>query len=534
MASLTFEPLSYEDLSPEDRPSLRAALVPVVAMLAFLSVGVALLGMDAHVPLLWGIAFTGLVGRYWYGVSWDRMYRGVVDGLEMGMQAILILFVIYMLIATWTGAGTIPSLIYYGLELLSPAVFLPVTALLATLVSFAVGSSWTTAGTLGVAFIGIGTGLGVPEPMTAGAVLTGAYTGDKVSPLSDTTNLAAAVTNTELMTHVRTMRVGTGLALAISLVGYAALGLSATGAIPVERVATIQSAITGAYVVHPVVFLPLVLTFALAIYGYPALPSLGAGVFAGAATQILVQNPVGKHLGTALEGVVGAASAVASAPLDPGAYATGYGALAGGLAPLAGVLVEAWTVAQSGTAPETGTEMVNELLSTGGLLGAAWVVTIVVAALALGGLLERTGVLAVLAYHVGQAVRGTGSLTAGTALSAVSMNVLAAEQYMSIVVPGMSLRGLYDDHELDSRNLSRAVEAAGTTTSALVPWSSGGVYMAGVLGVPTLAYAPYYFLGFLSPLILVLMGVTGWRITYKHQETTAGIRGAVASLTDDD
>jgi NhaC family Na+:H+ antiporter len=534
MATLSFEPLSYDDLAPEDRPSLGAALVPVVAMLAFLSVGVALLGMDAHVPLLWGIAFTGLVGRYWYGHSWERMYRGVVDGLEMGMQAILILFVIYMLIATWTGAGTIPSLIYYGLELLTPAMFLPVAALLATLVSFAVGSSWTTAGTLGVAFIGIGTGLGVPEPMTAGAVLTGAYTGDKISPLSDTTNLAAAVTNTDLMTHVRTMRVGTGLALAISLVGYAYLGLSATGAIPAGRVASIQHAIASTYVVHPVVFLPLVLTFGLAIGGYPALPSLGAGVFAGAFTQLLVQNPVGEFARAAVGGVADAAAAVAASPLDPGSYVESGGALAGGLAPFAGALTEAWTVAQSGTAPETGSQLVNELLSTGGLLGAAWVVTIVIAALALGGLLERTGVLAVLAYHVGEAVRGTGSLTAGTALSAVGMNVLAAEQYMSIVVPGMSLRGLYDEYELDSRNLSRAVEAAGTTTSALVPWSSGGVYMAGVLGVPTLAYAPYYFLGFLSPLILILMGLTGWRISRKHQETTAGVRSAVASLTDDD
>ncbi|MDS0297817.1 Na+/H+ antiporter NhaC [Halogeometricum sp. S1BR25-6] len=492
MATLSFEPLTYEDIPAEVRPSVGQALVPIVGMLVFLSVGAIALDLDPQIPLLFGIAFTGLVGRYWYGVSWESMYEGIVDGLRMGMQAILIIFVIYMLISTWTGAGTIPSLIYYGLELLTPRVFLPVATLLAAVVAFAIGSSWTTAGTLGVAFIGIGAGLGVPEPMTAGAVLTGAYTGDKVSPLSDTTNLAAAVTNTDLMTHVRTMRVGTGIAMLISLALYTYLGFAATGTIPPGRIAEIQSAISGAYVVSPLTFAPLALTFALAIRGYPALPAITSGVFAGVATQILVQGP------RSVEGVVAAME-----------------------------------VAQSGTTADTGVELVNGLLSSGGLVGSAWTITVVVAALSLGGILERTGVLAVVAHRLGQSIRSVGGLTAGTALSAFGMNVLAAEQYMSIVVPGMSLRGLYDEFDLESRNLSRAVEAAGTTTSALVPWNAGGVYMATVLGVPTLQYAPYYFLGFLSPAILIVMGVTGWRITKQSEETTAGLKGAVESLGDD-
>ena len=500
MATLSFEPLTYDDIPAEDRPTLLQALVPVVGMLLFLSVGAIGLGLDAHFPLVWGMVLTGLVGRYWIGVSWQRMYEGIVDGLRMGMQAILIIFVIYILIAVWTGAGTIPALIYYGLDVLSPQIFLPAAALLATLVAFAVGSSWTTAGTLGVAFIGIGAGLGIPEPMTAGAVLTGAYTGDKISPLSDTTNLAAAVTNTDLMTHIRTMRVGTGLALAISVVGYAVLGMSATGGTPAGRVNEIQSAIAGAYSVSPLVFIPLVVTFGLALRGYPALPALAAGIFVGAFTQIFVQGPV------SIEG-----------------------------------FVTAWEVAQNGTAPETNVELVNSLLNTGGLIGSAWTITIVVAALSLGGLLERTGVLAVIAHAVGKLISSVAGLTVGTAASAIGMNVLAAEQYMSIVVPGMSLRGLYDEYDLDSRNLSRGVEAAGTTTSALIPWNAGGVYMAGVLGVPVWAgdwglagYAPYYFLGFLSPAILVLMGVTGWRITAQEAETQAGIKGAVKSIADDD
>ncbi|WP_129114560.1 Na+/H+ antiporter NhaC family protein [Halegenticoccus tardaugens] len=530
MATLSFEPLTYDDIPEYERPTLRQALVPVVGMLAFLSVGAIGLGLDAQMPLLWGVVFTGLVGRYWIGISWRRMYEGIVDGLRMGMQAILIIFVIYVLIAVWTAAGTIPALVYYGLDLLTPAVFLPVTALLATGVAFAVGSSWTTAGTLGVAFIGIGAGLGVPEPMTAGAVLTGAYTGDKISPLSDTTNLAAAVTNTDLLTHIRTMRVGTGIALGLSLVGYAVLGLTATGSIPAGRVAEIQTAITGAYSIHPVVFLPLLVTFGLALRGYPALPSLTVGVFAGVATQVFAQNSV---VGPFVDGVAAALGAVAAAPLSPAAYGDAVAAVGSGLAPFTESFVTAWDVAQNGAAPETGVAIVNDLLATEGLIGAAWTITIVVAALALGGMLERTGVLAVLAHRLSKSISSVSGLTAGTAASAFGMNVLAAEQYMSIVVPGMSLRGLYDDFDLESRNLSRAVEAAGTTTSALVPWNAGGVYMAGVLGVPTLEYAPYYFLGILSPLILVAMGATGWRITKKSEETQAGIAGAVKSLGDD-
>jgi Na+/H+ antiporter NhaC len=470
---VAFEPRLFEDIAPDERPSLAASLVPVAAMIVFLSVGIVVFGLDPQFPLFWGIAFTGLFVRYHLGFSWDELYDGITDSILMGMRVILIMFVVYALIATWIQAGTIPGLMYYGLELLTPAIFLPLTAVLAAIVSFAVGSSWTTAGTLGVAFIGIGSGLGIPAPMTAGAILSGAYTGDKQSPLSDTTNLAAAVTNTDLYDHINAMRAGTLLAFGLSVVLYVFLGLSASGNIPAGRVGAIQNAIAGSYAVTPLVFVPLVVTFGLAIYGVPALPTLGTGVFAGVLTSVVIQG-------------------------------TDFAA--------------AWTAAQSGTSPETGMELVNGLLESGGLLGGAWIVTIALAALSLGGILERTGILAVLAHHLGRLSRGVASLTGVTAISAVAMNMLAAEQYISIVVPGMTLRNLYSEQGLKSKNLSRAVEAAGTTTAALIPWGSGGLFMAGTLGVPTLSYAPYYFFGFLSPLVLLLMGITGWQIAYKDRD----------------
>ncbi|WP_101294560.1 arginine/ornithine antiporter ArcD [Halegenticoccus soli] len=479
MVSKDFAPLTFEELDPERRPSLRLAILPVVALVGFLGVGSAVLELDPHVPLLWSIVAVAAVGRYGIGLPWEDLSDGVARGLNMGLQALLIIFTIYALIATWVSAGTIPALMYYGLGLLSPAVFLPAAALLAAVVAFSIGSSWTTVGTLGVAFVGIGSGLGVPAPMTVGAVLSGAYAGDKQSPLSDTTNLAAGVTNTDLYDHIRAMRAGTVAAFGVAVLAYAALGLRAAGGAPPGRVAEIQTALAGTYDLSPLVFLPLLATFGLALRGYPALPSLVAGVFAGVGTSIAVQGRS---------------------------------------------FVDAWGAFMYGTSPETGTDLVNELLASGGLTGSAWTITVVVAALALGGLLERTGVLAVLAHHLSKSVSGVGGLVAGTGAAAAVTNALTAQQYMSIVVPGLTLRNLYDEYGLDSTDLSRAVEAAGTPTGALIPWHAGGVYMATVTGVATLSYAPYYFFGFLSPLVLFAMAATGWQLTRSGDAT--GVAGA--------
>jgi Na+/H+ antiporter NhaC len=473
MVSLEAASSTDESLSDEQRPSVPQALVPVLGLVVFLGIGSGLLGLPPHGPLLWSIVLTGLVGRYWMGLSWDDLYDGVESSLVMGLQAILILFVIYALIATWVSAGTIPGMMYYGLSILTPTVFLPVTALLSAVVAFSIGSSWTTAGTLGVAFVGIGSGLGIPAPMTAGAILSGAYAGDKQSPLSDTTNLAAGVTNTDLYDHIRAMRLGTALALGISVVLFAIIGLQTTGMIPAGRIGEIRGALAGTYDISILVFAPLVVTFGLALYGYPALSSLIAGVFAGVVTTIALQ----------------------------GASFTA-----------------AWDVFLNGTSPTTGVETVNSLLASGGLTGSAWTIAVVVAALSLGGLLERIGILAVLAHTLERSIRGVSSLVAATGVSAIVVNLFSAQQYMSIAVPGMSLRNLYEEYGLDSSALSQAIESAGTPTGALIPWHAGGVYMASVLGVATLQYAPYYFFGYLSPLILFVMAASGHGLATGEDE----------------
>ncbi|EMA52399.1 arginine/ornithine antiporter ArcD [Halococcus thailandensis] len=471
-----FEPLSYQDLAPSQRPSLAEALVPVGAVVVALGVGSGYLGLAPHGPLLWAIVFTGLFVHYRLGYDWEGIYEATASGLRMGLQAILILFVIYGLIATWTSAGTIPGLMYYGLGLLSPAVFLPVAALLAAVVAVAVGSSWTTVGTLGVAFLGIGEGLGIPAPMTAGAIVSGAYAGDKQSPLSDTTNLAAAVTDSDLYDHINAMRVGTFVAFGLSVLAYAALGavvIDPSGA----NVAVISDPLASSYALGPLVFAPLLVTFGFALYGVPALPSLLAGVFSGVLTTIVAQGVSFTH---------------------------------------------AWDVFLNGTAPETGSEVVNELLAAGGVTGSAWTIAVVVAALSLGGLLERTGILATLAHHLTAAIDSSTSLVAGTGVAAMVTNAVTAQQYMSIVVPGLSLRSLYDDYNLETTDLSRAVEAAGTPSGPLFPWHAGAVYMAGVLGFATSwAFVPYYFFGFLSPVVLFVMAYTGRGTAQRTPTDTA-------------
>jgi Na+/H+ antiporter NhaC len=455
--------------STEADPTLRQALVPALGVIVFLGIGSGLLGLSPHAPLLWSIVLTGVVGYYWLDVSYEGLSDGIENGLRMGLQAVLILFTIYALIATWVSAGTIPGLMYYGLGILTPETFLPATALLAAVVAFSIGSSWTTAGTLGVAFAGIGSGLGIPVPMTAGAVLSGAYAGDKQSPLSDTTNLAAAVTDTDLYDHILGMRLGTAIAFGLSVILYAWLGLSAGGAIPAGRVAEIRGALAGTYDVGLLVFLPLLVTFALALRGVPALASLIAGVFVGVGTTILVQGRS---------------------------------------------FTDAWNVFLNGTAPETGLELVNNLLASGGLAGSAWTISVVVLALALGGLLGRVGVLTTLAEQLANAVTGQRSLVIGTGASAFLVNFFSAQQYMSIVVPGMTLRELFEEYDLDSSALSRAIESVGTPTGALLPWHAGGVFMAGVFGLDSsLAYAPYYFFAFLSPAVLVVLTLAGFGLS---------------------
>jgi NhaC family Na+:H+ antiporter len=455
------------------------ALVPVLALVGFLCLVIVVLPRldpdysgTGHFPLACAATIGALVARM-HGWRWDDLEEGIIEAIRMSMRAILILLVIGMLMGTWLASGIVPALIHWGLMLLTPAYFLPTACAVCSAVSLVSGSSWSTAGTVGLAMIGIGNAMGIDPAMTAGAVVSGAYFGDKLSPMSDTTNLAPAMAGTDLFTHIRHQVLTTGPAWVLAMVGYAWLSSGVSKSADADSVAAIQSTIEAAF--HPGVLhalAPLVVV-ALVLRRVPALPTLLFGVLLGAIVAWVVEG--------------------ASVPAVLSSAMSGYKAA-------------------------TGDPVVDELLSRGGMSSMGDTVTLVLCAMSFGGVMEHTGMLQTLAERLLRVAKTAGTLVVTTVLTSIGINVIAADQYIAIVVPGRMYAGAYRRMGLHPKNLSRAIEDGGTITSPLVPWNTCGAFMAGTLMVPTGAYFAYAFLNLLNPVISILYGLLGWSIAPLHDE----------------
>ncbi|MDZ7316131.1 MAG: Na+/H+ antiporter NhaC [candidate division KSB1 bacterium] len=457
------EPSSPQPLSRK-KPTLLHALAPVFLMILFLGAAVLKYHSAPHIPLIFGSLFASLSGLS-LGYRWSEIEEGIVHAVAVALQPCLILMVIGVLIGSWIVGGIVPTMIYYGLKLLSPAVFLPTVFIICSLVSLATGSSWSTAGTVGIALIGVGHGLGVPLPMTAGAIVSGAYFGDKMSPLSDTTNLAPAVAGTDLFTHIRHMVYTTGASTIFSLILYTGISLfSRRGAIDSQNVALILNTLQNNFVISPLFLIPALLVIAMVIFRVPALPSLVGGALLGMISALVFQKA---SLGDVLE------------------------------------------AAQSGFSMHSGVQAVDELLSRGGLESMLPTVALILCALSFGGILERTGLLQVIAEAILKTAKSVGSLVTATVLSTIVMNIIAPDQYLSIVVPGRMYRKAYEEKGLALQNLSRALEDGGTLSSPLIPWNTCGAYMAATLGVHPFLYLPFAFLNLINPLVSIIYGFTG-------------------------
>lgn len=464
-------------LSVVREPRLWEAMVPVLALIAFIGVNVMAFAGSAHLPLILAAIVAGGVGLR-LGFGWGEMEKGVLHGIQIGLKAILILMVIGIMIGTWVASGIVPILIYYGLEVLNPRFFLAAACLLCSVVSVATGSSWTTAGTVGVALIGIAQGLDVPVPMAAGAVVSGAYFGDKMSPLSDTTNLAPAVAGSELFEHIRHMTYTTLPALGLALLLYTVLGFRVIhGAADLEVIREFQTVLTGQFSLTPWLLLPPLLVIAMVIWRIPALPALLGGAILGGLCAAMFQ-------GVSLQQVLQAA--------------------------------------QSGYISQTGVQEVDELLTRGGLDSMMNTVSLILCALAFGGLMEKTGQLAAIAQAVLRLARSTGRLISATVFSCIAMNLLAADQYLSIIVPGRMYREAFHRAGLEPKNLSRTLEDAGTLSSPLVPWNTCGAFMTGALLVSPVDYLPYAFLNLLTPLVAIFLGFTGWTLGVSPKRQKPG------------
>ncbi len=446
-------------------------LTPILEFLSRLPILGSLVeaGLSPHIPLIFGTVLCGLLSLR-LGYTWNEMQRGITDGIVVALPACLILLVIGMLIATWIASGIVPTMIYYGLKMISPGVFLPATCIICALVSVSTGSSWSTAGTVGIALIGVGQGLGFSLPLVAGAIISGAYFGDKMSPLSDTTNLAPGVAGTDVFSHVRHMIFTTGPSLLISLVLYTIIGLrrGTSQIASLEGIDTILATLQANYLVSPWLLLPPVLVIAMVIYRIPALPALLLGAVIGGVVALIAQ---GASLASVME------------------------------------------AAQNGIVSDTGVAAVDELLGRGGMESMLSTVALIICALAFGGLMERTGMLSVIAGEVLKVVHSTGSLVTATVATSIGMNFIAPDQYLSVVVPGRMYREAFHRRNLHPKNLSRCLEDGGTLTSPLVPWNTCGAYMWATLGVFPFAYLPFAFLNLINPIISIIYGYTGITMT---------------------
>jgi len=450
----------------QDREPIRlgVALVPVIFLIGALVLAISIYGLPAHIPLVCAAAVAGAVAVF-HGIPWKDVEAGMAHGVHLAVGAILILMVVGTMIGTWILGGVVPTMIFYGLKILSPGIFLVATMLICSIVSLGTGSSWSTAGTVGLALIGMGAALGIPLPMVAGAIISGAYFGDKMSPLSDTTNLAPAMAGTDLFSHIRHMVYTTAPGFIIALILYAVIGMRyAGGALEAQQLETMLDSMEGSFFIHPLLLLPPVLVIAMVVRRVPPLPALLGGTVIGGICAVAMQ---GSSLADVIE------------------------------------------VAHSGYVSATGVPEVDDLLSRGGLMSMMETVTLIICALSFGGIMERTGMLEVIAASLLTLAKGTGSLVATTVVSCIAMNAVASDQYISIVIPGRMYKNAFDKRGLHPKNLSRALEDSGTLTSPLIPWNSCGAFMWATLGVYPLAYLPYAFLNLLTPVVSIFYGFTG-------------------------
>jgi NhaC family Na+:H+ antiporter len=465
-----------------------------------LALSVYLFGSDAsyganQIALVLATGVAAIVGQR-TGVRWRDAQEGIIDGIGVGLGPTLILLAVGMLIGTWILSGTVPTMIYYGVQILNPQIFYAASALICAIVAISVGSSWTVAGTLGIGLMGIAGSFDLSPAIAAGAIVSGAYFGDKLSPMSDTTNLAAASTGVDLFDHIRHMLWTTVPSFAIALLVFAFIG-GGDASTPTE-IEALQSSLQLEFHIGLHLLLPLALMLFLVYKRFPAYPAILLSALTGAVFSVIFQPEAVQRL-------------------------AGDNDLAAGFALLKGV----WIALFAGYEANSGNEFLDALLSKGGMSSMLNTVWLIICALGFGGILERTGILNYWLSVALKMVRGTGSLVATTVGTCLATNVLAADQFMAVALPGRMFRDAYEDYGLSRLNLSRTLEDSATITSALIPWNTCGAYMSATLGIATMAYAPYAVFNIVCPLIAIVYGFTGF--AQKPLEVEEDQQNAVAA-----
>ena len=462
------------------KPSLLDAITPVVILISMLAGTVYVFGLDSFGPnqvaLIMAAAVAAMIGIK-NGHSWKEIERGMIDTISVSLQSLLILLMVGALIGSWILSGTVPSMIYYGVQLMSPDYFYLTSCLVCALLGFSIGSSWTVAGTLGIGLMGIAAALDLSLAASAGAIISGAYFGDKLSPLSETTNLAAAVTSNDLFEHIHHMLWTTVPGFLITLVLFFALGIGSGANLVIDDIEILQAAMQEAFNISPIMLIPMILLLTMAVKKLPALSTLICGTLAGCLFAAVFQ----------WDTVIALAN---------------DSSLSEGAAVFKGLFSSMFL----GYSSDTGNASLDALLSKGGMSSMLTTIGLVINAMAFGGAMRRTGLLERLVEAALSRVKSAGDLIIATVGTCIGTNLLAADQYLSIVIPGQMFVKSYEERDLNTINLARTLEDSGTLTSALVPWNTCGAYMSATLGISTFMYAPFAFFNIICPIIAVIYG----------------------------
>jgi NhaC family Na+:H+ antiporter len=457
------------------QPNLIEALIPMLVLIITAILDL-LYWQSFFIPLIVAIIAAAVVG-YFMGYRWNALEKFMASGMKDSINVVMILFIIGTIVGTWMLSGTIPSLVYYGLAAISPKVFIPTVALATGILAIVIGSSLTSIATVGVAFMAIGEGMGFPPALVAGAVISGAFFGDKLSPLSDTTIMTPALTDTDLFSHVRHMMWDTVPAFVLALALYWIVGLQYTVDVATQtNISTFMSALNESFNINLVLLILPLVTVYIMIKRYPAIPSLVLLSLLGGVFAMIFQ-------GSSVTDVV--------------------------------------NVITNGFKSQTGVETIDGLLSRGGISAMYWTVTLIIIASILGGILEGTGMFKEIIDRLIQKARTTGSLILTTVISTLAVAFASGSQVLPLVLSGKGFKETFKDRGLDTKNLSRSVEAAGTVGIALVPWGIVAAFASSMLGgISPYSFIPFIFFAFIVPIINVIYGFTGYTIVKKDYPET--------------
>ncbi len=465
--------------------SLNESLFPIVLLIIFLSFNVYVYGDDAmggsnqFILLLGAAAGIGL--GIFKGFKFSNMMSQVAENLKSVTGAIVILLFVGALSGTWLISGIIPSMIYYGLNILHPSIFLPACLVICAIISIATGSSWTTSATVGIALIGISKAIGIPVEMSAGAIISGAYFGDKLSPLSDTTNLAPAISGSDLFTHIKYLTITTIPTITISLIIFVILNFYMISSGPTDNTVLLE-AINQTFNITPLIFIVPFIVIVLIIKKTPPIIALFTGTILGAIFALIFQQDILTQLSNS------------SSLTFEGAYSA---------------IINSITV---DTNIESGNSELNDLFKSGGMLGMMNTIWLVISAMVFGGVMESIGALKTITTSLLNLGKSTFSLFASTAGSCLAINLTTSDQYLAIVIPGKMFEKAFKEKNLAPENLSRTLEDTGTVTSVLIPWNSCGAYQSGVLGVSVLDYFFYAIFNWLSFFMTLIVAGLNYKI----------------------